>query len=184
MANKYWVANAPNSSKITKEEAGSISDIFGTSLEGVGHQDSTNVRSLALAGASVSNTDFIKLSTIKSTASNIDQSCDVSKVPGAYTTSTAVAGVNPRYILLNSVAVEIAITGLNFETLVGSLVFIKCIAVGGGEAHTVAVSPGTFDGTNTLATFDAADEFLLIYVGYDGVGNILINSGSVGLSAP
>ena len=79
---------------------------------------------------------------------------------------------------------EIAITGLNFETLVGSLVFIKCIAVGGGEAHTVAVSPGTFDGTNTLATFDAADEFLLIYVGYDGVGNILINSGSVGLSAP
>ena len=28
MANKYWVANAPNSSKITKEEAGSISDIL------------------------------------------------------------------------------------------------------------------------------------------------------------
>lgn len=53
----------------------------------------------------------------------------------------------------------------------------------GTAAHTVTLSKGTFDGTNNRATLDAPGEALIVNFDETGVGQIVLNVGSVGLSA-
>jgi len=54
----------------------------------------------------------------------------------------------------------------------------------GTSGHTVTLAAGTFDGTNPVATLDAADEALLL-VGTSATRfYIITNNGSVGLSNP
>jgi len=51
-----------------------------------------------------------------------------------------------------------------------------------GATHTVTLTIGTFDGTNDVATFNAADETLVVQVDEDGNGIIVSNIGGVVLS--
>lgn len=53
----------------------------------------------------------------------------------------------------------------------------------GTAAHTVTLSKGTFDGTNNRATLDAPGEALIVNFDENGLGQIILNVGSVGLSA-
>jgi len=48
--------------------------------------------------------------------------------------------------------------------------------------HTITIATGTFDGTNSVATFDAANESLWVVFDSDGAGTIVLNSGSVSVS--
>jgi hypothetical protein len=49
-------------------------------------------------------------------------------------------------------------------------------------AHTLTLSNGTFNGTNNVATLDAATEGLLVHFDKAGVGTVILNVGSVALS--
>ena len=49
--------------------------------------------------------------------------------------------------------------------------------------HTVTIATGTFDGTNDIATFNAAGESLVVAFDSAGTGRIVINTGSVAMSA-
>jgi len=52
----------------------------------------------------------------------------------------------------------------------------------GGEDHTVTLTAGTWDGTNTVATFADILDTLVVYFDSNGDGTILENVGSVALS--
>ena len=52
----------------------------------------------------------------------------------------------------------------------------------GTAAHTVTVTNGTLNGTNKVATLNAPGEMLLVYVGEDGNGTVILNNGGVALS--
>ena len=55
--------------------------------------------------------------------------------------------------------------------------------VGGSTAATtVTMTAGTWDGTNTIATLNAAKEALFVWIDNDGAGTIVENVGTVGLS--
>lgn len=51
-----------------------------------------------------------------------------------------------------------------------------------GATHTVTLTVGTFDGTNDVATFNAAGETLVVQVDEDGNGIVVSNIGGVALS--
>jgi hypothetical protein len=54
---------------------------------------------------------------------------------------------------------------------------------GDTSAHTVTLTTGTWNGTNTIATFNAANEALWVFFdSTTGNGYIITNTGSVGLS--
>jgi len=52
----------------------------------------------------------------------------------------------------------------------------------GGQDHTVTLTSGTWDGTNTIATFADILDALVVYFDSNGDGTVLANAGSVVLS--
>jgi hypothetical protein len=96
------------------------------------------------------------------------------------TASGAVtAGVNS--IELNHATVVIAATIADLANHPGLLV-IKDTSATGTAAHTVTATAGTFNGTNNVATFNALNECLVVWVDSAGNGTVVENVGSVGLS--
>ena len=96
------------------------------------------------------------------------------------TVSGAVApGV--RSIQLSHATVVVAATIADLSKHPGLLV-IKNTSPSGTAAHTVTITTGTLNGTNKIATLDAPNECLVIYVDSDGNGTIVENVGSVGIS--
>lgn len=91
-----------------------------------------------------------------------------------------VSGVEPTasFIQLNHATVAIELTAM--PTAGRFLVITQADA--GTVGHTVTLSPGTFDGTNDVATFNAPGETLVLF----GLSNtryaIVLNLGAVGLS--
>lgn len=63
-----------------------------------------------------------------------------------------------------------------------SSLIIKDTSATGTAAHTVTLSGGTFNGTNTVATLNARDEFLHVVFDSAGRGQVIANVGSVALS--
>lgn len=51
-----------------------------------------------------------------------------------------------------------------------------------GTTHTVTLTAGTWDGTNTIATFTDILDTLVVYFDSAGKGTIVANVGAVGLS--
>ena len=97
------------------------------------------------------------------------------------TASGAVTeGVNN--LTLNHTSTAIAATVATAASHEG-LMTITDISSTGTAAHTVTIATGTFDGTNDIATFNAPAESLLIHFDADGAGTIVINNGSVAMSA-
>jgi hypothetical protein len=52
----------------------------------------------------------------------------------------------------------------------------------GTAGHTITLTSGTWDGTNTIATFNAQDEMLEVYFDENGDGTLIRNTGAVALS--
>jgi hypothetical protein len=94
-----------------------------------------------------------------------------------------VSGAIPkgtRHVELNHISVVIAAT-LDVTGFIG-LLSIKDTSASGTAAHTVTLTGGTFNGTNTIATLNARDEALYVYFDSAGRGNVVANIGAVALS--
>jgi hypothetical protein len=87
-----------------------------------------------------------------------------------------------QIVELNHASTIIAATIASLDLHPGILI-VKNTSGSGTTAHTLTVSGGTFDGTNNTATLNAPDELLIIHVDGDGVGTVVQNTGSVGLSS-
>ena len=86
-----------------------------------------------------------------------------------------------RIVELNHATVAIAATIADFAAHPGIFI-VKNTSASGTAAHTLTLTSGTFDGTNTIATLNAPGEQLAVFVDGAGNGTILQNTGSVGLS--
>jgi hypothetical protein len=82
---------------------------------------------------------------------------------------------------LNHISVVIAAT-LNLATVRNKTMIFKNTSASGTAAHTVTLTGGTFNGTNTIATLNARDEMLVVHFDSAGRGQVISNVGSVALS--
>jgi len=96
---------------------------------------------------------------------------------------TASGAVNPgaQIVELNHASVVIAATIADFAAHAGIFI-VKDTSASGTAAHTLTLTAGTFDGTNTIATLNAPAEQLVVFVDGDGNGTVIENTGGVGLS--
>lgn len=62
------------------------------------------------------------------------------------------------------------------------LFIVKNTSASGTAAHTLTLTSGTFNGTNTIATLNAPNEALVVYFDSSGNGTVVQNVGSVALS--
>lgn len=96
---------------------------------------------------------------------------------------TATAAVTPgvRSVELNHASVVIAATIADARAHQG-LFIVKDTSASGTAAHTLTLTSGTFDGTNTVATLNAPNEALVVWFDSAGNGTIVENIGAVALS--
>jgi hypothetical protein len=119
---------------------------------------------------------------IGATAAEINNAADVSARTQELTVSGAVtAGV--QSVELNHASTVIAATIADASTHQG-LFIVKDTSASGTAAHTLTLTSGTFNGTNTVATLNAPNEALVVYFDSAGNGTIVENVGTVGLSGP
>lgn len=124
--------------------------------------------------------DFVAVggAAVGATAAEINKAADVS----SYTlelTATAAVPATVRVLELNHASDVIAAT----YTVVPNTIFIvKDTSATGTAAHTLTITGGTFNGTNTVATLNARDEFLMVHFDSAGRGTVILNAGSVALS--
>lgn len=95
-------------------------------------------------------------------------------------TASGAVSAGVRSIELNHATVAIAAT-LDLTGFQGFLI-VKDTSASGTAAHTLTVSNGTLNGTNTVATLNAPNEALIVYIDSAGDGTIVENVGSVALS--
>lgn len=96
---------------------------------------------------------------------------------------TASGAISPTVetVELNHVSVVIAAT-LDLATVRNKTMIFKDTSASGTAAHTVTLTGGTFNGTNTVATLNARDEMLVVHFDSAGRGQVIANVGSVALS--
>ena len=95
-------------------------------------------------------------------------------------TATGVVLDNAKILELNHATVVIAAT-MDAAKHQG-LFIIRDTSASGTAAHTVTLTNGTFNGTNNVATLNAPGEALIVFFDSSGKGQIIENTGSVGLS--
>lgn len=94
-------------------------------------------------------------------------------------TATGAIPAGTQIVELNHAATIIAAT----HTVVpNTTLIIKDTSATGTIAHTVTLTGGTFNGTATIATLNARDEFLMVHFDSSGRGQVIANVGSVALS--
>lgn len=94
-------------------------------------------------------------------------------------TASGAIPAGTEAVELNHASVVIAAT----HTVVpNSMLIIKDTSATGTAAHTVTLTGGTFNGTNTIATLNARDEFLMVAFDSAGRGQVIANVGAVALS--
>jgi hypothetical protein len=95
----------------------------------------------------------------------------------------ASGAVNPGVssVELNHASVIIAATIADSKNHQGLFV-VKDTSASGTAAHTLTLTSGTFDGTNTVATLNAPNEALVVWFDSAGNGTIVENVGVVVLS--
>jgi len=96
-------------------------------------------------------------------------------------TASGVISPTVETVELNHASVVIAAT-LNLATVRNKTMIFKDTSATGTAAHTVTLTGGTFNGTNTVATLNARDEFLIVHFDSAGRGQIIANVGAVALS--
>lgn len=94
-------------------------------------------------------------------------------------TASAAVPATVRVIELNHATVVIAAT---YVAPTNTMVIVKDTSATGTIAHTVTLTGGTWNGTNTVATLNARDEFLIVWFDSAGRGQVVANVGSVALS--
>ncbi len=118
------------------------------------------------------------LDGVTATTAEINKAADVS----SYTlelTATAVVPATVTVLELNHASVVIAAT---WVVVPNTLFIVKDTSATGTAAHTLTISGGTFNGTNTVATLNARDELLMVYFDSAGRGSVILNLNAVGLS--
>ena len=103
---------------------------------------------------------------------------------GGGTQELTVSGaVTPgiRHVELNHATVIVEATIASADLHEGIFI-VEDTSASGTAAHTLTLTGGTFDGTNTIATLNAPAELLVVYFDGDGNGTIIQNTGSVALS--
>lgn len=98
-------------------------------------------------------------------------------------TATGAVTEGVQVVQLNHATVVIAATIADFTKHAGIFI-VEDTSASGTAAHTLTLTGGTFDGTNTVATLDAPGERLVCVVDKDGNGRIIVNTGAVALSTP
>lgn len=93
--------------------------------------------------------------------------------------ASGVITPNIDVVELNHISVIIAAT---YTVIPNTVLNIKDTSASGTAAHTVTLTGGTFNGTNTIATFAARDKFLSVQFDSTGRGTVLANVGTVALS--
>lgn len=96
------------------------------------------------------------------------------------TVSGAVAA-GVKSVELNHASVVVAATIADFANHQGLFV-VKDTSASGTAAHTLTLASGTFNGTATVATLNAPNEALVVFVDSEGNGTIVENVGAVALS--
>ena len=96
---------------------------------------------------------------------------------------TASGAVTPGVssVELNHASVVVAATIATSLDHQGFLV-VKNTSASGTAAHTLTLTAGTFDGTNNVATLNAPNEALVVWIDSAGNGTIVENVGAVGLA--
>ena len=94
------------------------------------------------------------------------------------TATGAIAG-GTDVVELNHASEVIAAT---YTVVPNKILIIKDTSATGTAAHTVTLTGGTFNGTNTVAALNARDEFLIVHFDSAGRGQVIANVGSVALS--
>ena len=103
---------------------------------------------------------------------------------GAFEVTATAGGTVPAGISevqLNHATVIAAATIADASLHAGLFVVVNTSA-SGTAAHTLTLTSGTFDGTNTIATLNAPAEQLVVLFDNAGNGRIISNTGAVALS--
>jgi len=96
-------------------------------------------------------------------------------------TASGAVDAGVQNLRLNHATVVIAATIADAADHAG-LFTVTDTSASGTAAHTVTLTAGTWDGTNTIATFNAPAESLIVFFDENGDGTIVVNTGSVALS--
>ena len=120
---------------------------------------------------------------ITATAAEINYAADASSY--AKQTLGASGAITPgvRNFVFDATAVPtatIAATIADASAHAGLCTFVQACTDTVG--HTITISTGTFDGTNSVATFNAAAESLIVAFDSSGAGTIVVNTGTVSVS--
>lgn len=118
------------------------------------------------------------LNGLGATAAEINKAADVSSFVLELTASGAVPAT-VRVLELNHISKVIAAT---YTVVPNTLFIVKDTSASGTAAHTLTLTDGTFNGTNTVATLNARDEALVVWFDSAGRGSVIVNLGAVGLS--
>jgi len=95
------------------------------------------------------------------------------------TASAAVkAGINMLELDHDSTAIAATIA----DSKNHQILMVKDTSDAGTTSHTVTLTSGTWDGTNTIITLDAPKEAIIVCFDSEGDGTIIENVGSVALS--
>lgn len=95
-------------------------------------------------------------------------------------TETGAVSPGVQIVELNHATVIIEATADATEHQ--GLFIVRDTSASGTAAHTLTLSNGTFDGTNTVATLNAPGESLTVFIDKFGRGAIIENTGSVALA--
>lgn len=139
------------------------------------HAESLNIGGVAVTATAA---ELNALSGAAATAAEINKAADVSSYV-LELTATAAIPATVRHVELNHASVVIAAT---YTVVPNTIMIIKDTSATGTAAHTVTLTGGTFNGTNTVATLNARDEFLMVHFDSAGRGQVIANVGSVALS--
>ena len=120
---------------------------------------------------------------VTATADEINQQLD----RDARVEELTVAGANDvtpgiQSLELNNDTTAIAATIADAVNHAGFFIVKATTEPAGGQDHTLTLTAGTFDGTNTIATFADINDALVVYFDSAGNGTIIENVGAVVLS--
>ena len=140
-------------------------------VESGGEIDIESGGSLKLAGTAIS-----------ATAAEINNAADASaRVQEVTVTAGGTITAGVQSVELNHATVIAAATIADASNHKGLFV-VKDTSASGTAAHTLTLTAGTFNGTNNVATLNAAAECLIVYFDSAGAGTIVENVGGVALS--
>ncbi len=98
-------------------------------------------------------------------------------VSGAVTPGASV-------LYLDHTSTAIAATVAAASAHAGAFLVTATTEPAGGNDHVVTLTGGTWNGTNTIATFADIADSLFVMFDSAGKGTIILNTGSVALSGP